>query len=178
MSFTSSEINGLTLQGGRIRSTSLRNEAGDEKLTAMLGYVPQRAVSSDAFNFFGGDYRFNDSRTMLSGWSAQLEDIYRQSYLGLKHKQDFGPWSLGVTLAQYNAVEDGKQLIGNVDNRALYGMLSVGRSGHVVSAGYQKMYGETAFPRVFANIAPLSNELPTYDFSSTDEISYQLRYEL
>ena len=39
------------------------------------------------------------------------------------------------------------------------------------------MYGDTAFPRVFANIAPLANELPTYDFSSQDEVSYQVRYD-
>ena len=39
------------------------------------------------------------------------------------------------------------------------------------------MYGDTAFPRVFANIAPLANELPTDDFSSQDEVSYQVRYD-
>ncbi|HCS05575.1 MAG TPA: outer membrane porin, OprD family, partial [Pseudomonas sp.] len=63
VSFSSSELAGLTLQGGRIKSTSLRNEAGDEKLIAMLGYIPQRASPSDAFNYMGGDYSFNESRT-------------------------------------------------------------------------------------------------------------------
>src|SRR5690606_41423362 len=46
-----------------------------------------------------------------------------------------------------------------------------------LSLVYQNMSRATAFPRVFANIAPLSNELPTYDFSSADEVSYQLRYD-
>lgn len=177
VSFSSSELAGLTLQGGRIKSTSLRNEAGDEKLIAMLGYIPQRASPSDAFNYMGGDYSFNESRTTVSGWYAQLEDIYRQSYVGIKHKQLVGRWSLSGTLAQYDAVEDGDHLIGKVDNRALYGTLGVARSGHAVTVGYQRMYGDTAFPRVFANIAPLANELPTYDFSSQDEVSYQVRYD-
>ncbi|WP_448694432.1 OprD family porin [Pseudomonas rhizophila] len=176
-SFSSSEFAGLTLQGGRIKSTSLRNEAGDEKLTTILGYIPQRKASSDAFNYMGGDYSFNESHTTVSGWYAQLEDIYRQSYIGIKHNQALGPWAVTATLAQYDAVEDGDHLIGDVDNRALYGTLGIARSGHTLTAGYQKMYGDTGFPRVFANIAPLANELPTYDFSSQGEVSYQLRYD-
>lgn len=177
VSISSEEIAGLTLQGGHLRSTSLRNEAGDERLIAMLGYIPQRQASSDAFNYLGGDYRFNADKTVLSGWYAQLEDIYRQSYVAIKHKENIGTWTLAATLGLYDAVEDGDQLIGNVDNRALHGMLSAGSSGHTLSLGYQNMSGATAFPRVFANIAPLSNELPTYDFSSADEVSYQLRYD-
>jgi hypothetical protein len=39
------------------------------------------------------------------------------------------------------------------------------------------MYGNSAFPRVFANIAPLGNEVPTYEFASADERSWQLRYD-
>ncbi|ANI14709.1 porin [Pseudomonas citronellolis] len=177
VSLSSEEIAGLKLQGGHIRSTSLRNEAGDEKLLAMLGHIPQRNASSDAFNYLGGDYQFDNGHTLVSGWYAQLKDIYRQSYVGMKHKATLGPWSLAANLGLYDSIEDGEHLIGNVDNRALHGMLSAGRTGHTLSLGYQRMFGETAFPRVFANIAPLSNELPTYDFSYTDETSYQLRYD-
>ena len=62
VSIVSSEVNGLTLQGGRLRSTSLRNEAGDDRMRAMLGRTPQAAFS-DAFNYAGGDYAFNGKRT-------------------------------------------------------------------------------------------------------------------
>lgn len=176
ISLSSTEFKGLKLQGGHLNSTSLRNEAGDEKLIAMLGHIPQRNASSDAFNYVGGDYTFTGNRTTLSGWIGQLEDIYRQTYLGVEHKDSLGSWSLAGILGLYDAVEDGAHLIGDVDNRALHGMVSATKSGHTFSLGYQRMFGETAFPRVFANIAPLSNELPTYDFSFTDEISYQLKY--
>lgn len=40
-------------------------------------------------------------------------------------------------------------------------------------AGYQAIYGDSAFPSVFANITPLGNEVPTYEFAYTDERSWQ-----
>lgn len=39
------------------------------------------------------------------------------------------------------------------------------------------MFGDTAFPRVFANVTPLGNEVPTFEFASADERSWQLRYD-
>lgn len=176
-SISSSEINGLTLQGGHLSSTSLRNEAGDEKMQAMLGHVPQRQVSSDGFNFAGGDYAFNDKRTSVSAWYGQLEDIYNQRFLGLKHSEPLGDWVLGANLGYFDSREDGKKLLGNIDNQAFYSLLSAKRGGHTFYVGYQGMFGDSAFPRVFANISPLGNEVPTYEFAYTDERSWQARYD-
>ena len=176
-SITSSEINGLTLQGGHLSSTSLRNEAGDEKMQAMLGHVPQRQVSSDGFNFAGADYALNDKRSSVSAWYGQLEDIYNQRFLGLKHSEPVGDWILGANLGYYDSREDGKKLLGNIDNQAFFSLLSAKRGGHTFYVGYQGMFGGSAFPRVFANISPLGNEVPTYEFASTDERSWQARYD-
>ncbi len=176
-SITSSEINGLTLQGGHLNSTSLRNEAGDEKMQAMLGHVPQRQVSSDGFNYAGADYAFNDKRTSVSAWYGQLEDIYNQRFLGLKHSEPFGAWILGANLGYYDSKEDGKELLGTIDNQAFFSLLSAKRGGHTFYLGYQGMYGDSAFPRVFANVSPLGNEVPTYEFAFTDERSWQVRYD-
>ncbi|VVN90073.1 Porin-like protein NicP [Pseudomonas fluorescens] len=176
-SISSAEINGLTLQGGHLNSTSLRNEAGDEKMQAMLGHVPQRQVSSDGFNFAGGEYAFNDKRTSVSAWYGQLEDIYNQRFLGLKHSEPFGDWTLGANLGYFDSREDGKKLLGNIDNQAFFSLLSAKRGGHTFYVGYQGMYGDSAFPRVFANISPLGNEVPTYEFAFTDERSWQARYD-
>jgi len=89
----------LTLQGGRLRSTSLRNEASDDRMRAMLGRTPQAAFS-DAFNYAGGDYAFNGKRTSFGLWYAQLEDIYNQRYIGLKHSEPLGDWVLGANLGK------------------------------------------------------------------------------
>jgi hypothetical protein len=177
VSLVSNELAGLTLQAGHLNSTSLRNESGDDKMLAMLGHLPQRAASSEAFNYAGGDYAFNAGRTSLGAWYAQLEDIYDQRFLGLKHSEPVGAWTLGANLGFYDSAEDGKRLLGDIDNQAFFSLLSAKHGGHTFYVGYQAMFGDDAFPRVFANIAPLGNEVPTFEFASADERSWQLRYD-
>ncbi|CAD5109838.1 OprD family porin [Zestomonas carbonaria] len=176
-SLTSSEIAGLTLQGGHLKSTSIRNEAGDDRMQAMLGAVPLRQASSDAFNYAGADYAFNDKRTSVGLWYGQLEDIYAQRFGGLKHSEPLGDWVLGANLGYYDANEDGQRLIGDVDNRAFFALLSARHGGHTFYVGYQGMYGDHGFPRVFPNVSPLGNEVPTFQFASADERSWQVRYD-
>lgn len=177
VSLVSNELAGLTLQAGHLNSTSLRNEAGDDQMLAMLGHLPQRAASSDAFNYAGGDYAFNAGRTSLGAWYAQLEDIYDQRFLGLKHSQPVGAWTLGANLGFYDSADDGQSLLGEIDNQAAFALLSAKHGGHTFYVGYQAMFGDDAFPRVFANVSPLGNEVPTFEFASADERSWQLRYD-
>lgn len=177
VAISSAEIDGLTLQAGHLKSTHLRNESGDGKMLAMLGHLPQRQADSDGFNYAGADYAFNGNRTTASLWYGQLEDIYEQGFLGLKHSQPVGDWVLGANLGYYTAREDGDKLLGDIDNQALFSLLSAKRGGHTFYVGYQAMYGDSPFPRVFANITPLGNEVPTYEFAYTDERSWQARYD-
>ncbi|WP_137819676.1 OprD family porin [Pseudomonas sp. 2FG] len=176
-SIVSNEIAGLTLQGGQLHSTSLRNEAGDDKMMAMLGHLPQRAGSSDRFNYAGADYAFNTNRTSVGTWYAQLEDLYNQRFVSLKHSEPLGNWVLGANLGFYDSNEDGKQLIGKIDNQAFFSLLSAKHGGHTFYLGYQAIFGDQAFPRVFANVSPLGNEVPTFEFASADERSWQVRYD-
>jgi hypothetical protein len=176
-SIVSQEISGLTLQAGQLRSTSLRNEAGDDRMLAMLGHLPQRAGSSERFNYGGADYAFGNQRTSAGVWYAQLEDIYNQRFVSLKHSEPLDDWLLGANLGFYDSSEDGKQLIGQIDNQALFALLSARHGGHTFYVGYQAIFGDNAFPRVFANVTPLGNEVPTFEFASADERSWQLRYD-
>jgi len=68
-------------------------------------------------------------------------------------------------------------LLGEIDNQALFALLSARHGGHTFYVGYQAMFGDDAFPRVFANVSPLGNEVPTFEFASADERSWQLRYD-
>ena len=176
-SLTSAEIAGLTLQGGQLRSSHLRNEAGDGEMSAMLGHVPKLAASTDRFNYAGADYAFNQNRTSVGVWYAQLEDIYNQRFFSLKHSEPLGLWTLGANLGYFDSAEDGEALIGDIDNQAFYSQFSAKRGGHTFLVGYQGIYGDDAFPRVFANVSPLGNEVPTYEFAYADERSWQLRYD-
>jgi hypothetical protein len=180
-SIVSNEIAGLTLQGGQLRSTSLRNEAGDEGLGAMVGFVPRRnaggLITTDRFNYAGADYAFNANRTAVGVWYAQLEDIYNQRHFNLKHSEPVGDWVLGANLGYFDSAEDGKQLASEIDNQAFYSLLSAKHGGHTFYLGYQAMFGDHGLPRVFANVSPLGNEVPTFAFDSADERSWQVRYD-
>lgn len=178
-SIVSREIDGLTLQVGQFRSGSLLNEAGDDKMRAKLGHLPQLAgnAESDRFNYASAEYAFNDKRTSVAVWYAQLEDIYNQRYYNLKHSEPVGDWVLGANIGFYDSEEDGDRLLGRIDNRALYSLLSAKHGGHTFYVGYQAMYGDDAFPRVFNNVSPLGNEVPTYEFAGADERSWQVRHD-
>lgn len=180
-SLVSNEIAGLTLQAGQLRSTSLRNEAGDEALGAMVGFAPRRNVggliTTDRFNYAGADYAFNDNRTVVGAWYSQLQDLYNQRYFSLKHSEPIGDWVLGASLGYFDSSEDGEQLIGKLDNQAAFSLLSAKYGGHTFYLGYQAMFGDDGLPRVFANVSPLGNEVPTFTFDSADERSWQLRYD-
>lgn len=176
-SFSSAEIDGLTVQAGHLKSTHLRNEGGDGNMNAMLGHVPMRQAESDAFNYVGGDYAFNANQSSVSLWYGQLEDIYEQGFVGFKHSKPVGDWVLSANLGYFTEREDGDALLGNIDNQAFFSMFTARHGGHSLHAGYQAMYGDSPFPRVFANISPLGNEVPTYEFAYTDERSYQVRYD-
>ncbi|MCY1227511.1 Porin-like protein NicP [compost metagenome] len=84
---------------------------------------------------------------------------------------------LGANLGYFDSSEDGKKLIGEIDNQAFYSLFSAKRGGHTFFVGYQGMFGDQGFPKVFANITPLGNEVPTYEFASADERSWQVRYD-
>lgn len=181
VSVVSNEFAGLTLQGGQLHSTSLRNESGDDELGSMLGFVPLRdagkLITTDRFNYGGADYAFNSNRTSVGAWYAQLEDIYNQRHFSLKHSEPVGDWVLGANLGYFDSAEDGKQLASEIDNQAFYSLLSAKHGGHTLYLGYQAMFGDHGLPRVFANVSPLGNEVPTFTFDSADERSWQVRYD-
>ena len=74
---TSQDIDGLTLYGGQFRKNSPRNDSSMDDMF-MQG---KATVTSDRFNFVGGEYTFNEKRTMVGLWNAELKDIYQQQYL-------------------------------------------------------------------------------------------------
>ncbi|MNE45621.1 Porin-like protein NicP precursor [compost metagenome] len=55
--------------------------------------------------------------------------------------------------------------------------MSAKRGGHTFYLGYQGMYGRDGFPRLYVTVSPLGNEVPTYEFASADERSWQARYD-
>lgn len=176
-SIVSQEIQGLTLQAGQFRSASLLNRSGHSKMSAKLGHAPQLSATTGRFNYAGADYRFNQDKTTAGVWYAQLKDIYNQRFYSLKHYEPVGDWVLGANFGVYDSKEDGSKRLGSIDNTAYFSLFSAKYQGSTFYLGYQAMHGDDAFPRVFNNVSPLGNEVPTYEFAGREERSWQVRHD-
>ncbi|KQQ64981.1 porin [Pseudomonas sp. Leaf127] len=171
----SREIQHLTLTAGRLWSITGRESANREDLY-LWGDTP--AQSSNGLNFAGASYAFTPT---LSGtyFYAQLEDIYRQHYLGLAHKLPLGNgFTLKTDARYYNTKEEGQALSGRVDNRTYGLMFSLNKGSHTFGAGYQRMMGLDTFP-TFNNYAPAPYLInwSALGFVKPGERSWQVRYD-
>ncbi|MBX8511667.1 OprD family porin [Pseudomonas cichorii] len=171
---TSKEIDGLTLYGGQFRANSPRNDASMEDMS-MQG---RGAFTSDRFNFGGGEYTFNEKRTLVGLWYAQLEDIYQQQYLNVVHSQPLGQWVLGANLGYFNGKDDGRSLAGDMDNKTWSAMLSARYGGNTFYLGLQKVSGDSAWMRVNGTSGgTLANDSYNSSFDNAKERSWQLRHD-
>ena len=168
---SSMEIDGLSLYGGQFRQNSVRNDASMEDM--VFG-----GASSDRFNFVGGEYRFNDNRTLIGLWNAELQDIYNQQYLQLSHSQPIGDWTLGANLGYFRGNEDGSELAGDLDNRTWSGLFSAKFGGNTFYVGLQKVSGDTGWMRVNGTSGgSLGNDSYNSSYDNAGERSWQLRHD-
>ncbi|WP_028621892.1 OprD family porin [Pseudomonas sp. Ant30-3] len=171
---TSSEINGLTLYGGQFRGNSPRNDASMEDMS-MNG---RGAFTSDRFNFGGGEYAFNDKRTLVGVWYSELSDIYQQQYFNVSHSQPVGSWTLGANLGFFNGKEDGSALAGDLDNKTAFALLSAKYGGNTFYVGLQKLSGDSGWMRVNGTSGgTLANDSYNASYDNAKEKSWQLRHD-
>ncbi|MND63902.1 Porin-like protein NicP precursor [compost metagenome] len=168
---TSKEIAGLTLYGGQFRGTSQRNDASMEDMGV------DKALS-DRFNFAGGEYRFNQERTQIGLWHAELENIYNQQFVNLVHSQPIGDWTLGANLGYFQDNDDGSELAGKIDNKVYSGLFSAKIGGSTFYVGLQKLTGDGKWMRVNGTSGgSLGNDSFNASFDNPQEHSWQVRYD-
>jgi len=168
---TANEIAGLTLYAGQFRGNSPRNDASLEDLSFA-------GAESDRFNFAGGEYRFNQQRTLLGLWHAELQDVYNQQYLQLSHSQPLGDWTLGANLGYFQGDEDGSALAGELDNKTYSGLFSAKFGGNTFYVGLQKVSGDSGWMRVNGTSGgSLANDSFNASFDNAGERSWQLRHD-
>lgn len=133
-------------------------------------------IEADHFDLAGLDYRFNDR---LSGQYqvSRLENIYRQQFLGLVASQPLAVGSLSADLRLIKSDGIGNARAGEIDHRAFSGMLGYSLGGHKISAGWQRMYGQSAMPYLDGSNPYLVNYAQVNDFAAAQERSWQLRYD-
>lgn len=174
---TSKEIDGLTFTGGRLDKVIDRASTNSEDL--ILNSKNRRfasGVTSDHLDLAGLDYQFSKS---LSGryYFADLDDVYRQHYFGLLTKQPLGAGTLSADLRLMLSDDSGTANAGEIDNRALSGMLGYGLGAQKFSLGYQQMSGDTGYAYIDGSDPFLVNFVQINDFANADERSWQARYE-
>jgi hypothetical protein len=159
---TSSEIDGLTLTAGQLESTKTRSSTDDIGLRIA-------GASGDAdtnkFYFAGGDWKATKDLT-LQYYYGNLEDFYKQHFLGLVHNWAIGPGSLKSDLRYFDSNSDGKNgsaagraqgytstgyygngvTTGEVDNQTWSALFTYTLGGHSAGLGYQQVEGDSAFP--------------------------------
>jgi len=171
---TSKEINGLTLYGGQFRANSPRDDSSMSDMS-MFG---KAAFTSDRFNFQGGEYQFNEKRTQIGLWNAELKDIYSQQYVNLTHSQPLGDWTLGANLGFFYGKDDGSARAGELDNKTWSGMFSARYGGNTFYVGLQKLTGDSAWMRVNGTSGgTLANDSYNASYDNAQERSWQVRHD-
>lgn len=167
---TSSEIAGLTLYGGQFRGNSPRNDASMDDMS-------YAGALSNRFNFVGGEYKFNQDRTLLGLWNAELKDVYKQQYAQLIHSQPIGNWTLGANLGYFQGEEDGAERAGSLDNKTYSGMFSARIGGNTFYVGLQKVSGDTWMRVNGTSGGTLANDSFNASFDNANERSWQVRHD-
>ncbi|MFP6851032.1 MAG: OprD family porin [Pseudomonas sp.] len=166
----SKEIKGLDFNAGRITKANYRDSSNQDD----IGYA---GADSDHFDFAGGSYAINPQLT-ASYYYGDLQDIYRQHFVGLVHVLQLPKdMSLRTDLRYFKSTDSGNRLTGKIDNDFFNGMLTLSSGSHKFGAALQRLSGDGNFPFLRGG-DPYSVNLVTYNtFTKAETDAWQLRYD-
>ena len=192
---TSNEFKDVTLIGGQIEHVKGRNSSSEEQMS--IGGASARTANSNKFLYGGVDYKVNKD-LLLQYYYGNLEEFYKQHFLGLVHNWSIGPGVLKTDLRYFNSSDDGKNGYdssyfsngsyansslkngkGKVDNNLFSGLLLYTVEGHTFGGGYQVSNGSSDFP--FLNqgdgaSAYIPTDMQISKFARAGERTWQARY--
>lgn len=174
----SNEIEGLSLDLGRIDQVNQRDSSDNEDMSVFNGgkrnIVLGNAKTSDEFLFGGGRYQWTP-QLATSYYYGGLDGIYKQHLVNLVHQFPLGEsQSFKSDLRFARSSDDGGS---NVDNDAFGALFTYRHGGHGVTAGYQYLSGDTGFAYIAGSDNALVNLIQINDFGNQDERSWQARYD-
>ncbi|AVX89439.1 MULTISPECIES: OprD family porin [Pseudomonas] len=174
---TSREVKDLTFMAARLDKYTARDSTDSQDIRVHCKNKRYACnTTADHFDMYGIDYKINDRLTAQYHY-AELEDIYRQHFVGMLANQPLGDGVLKADVRLLKSADSGDAKAGSIDNRALSGMLSYGISGHTFSAGWQRMNGDNSMPYLDGSNPYLVNYVQVNDFAAAQERSWQLRYD-
>ncbi|MGH8384263.1 MAG: OprD family porin [Pseudomonas sp.] len=115
----SKDLDKVTFTFLEVDSTKLRDSTDFEDLTAMAQQgAYSTSVTSDRLYYAGVDYQPLKNLT-LSLHTSQLEDLFQRNFAGFKYRIAAGPGEAFTEWRYFSAKEQGRDLLGKVDNRTL-----------------------------------------------------------
>lgn len=173
----SKDLDRFTFTLLQVNATKLRDSTDYEDLTAMAQQGAYSATAtSDRLRYAGVDYQPLNNLT-LSLHTSVLEDLFRRDFAGFKFKTRLGPGDVFTEWRWFNAREQGRALLGGVDNQTLSTNFGYSVQGHTFSGGYQKVRGDTAYAYVGGTDTYLFSEQQVSTFALANERAWMLRYD-
>lgn len=174
----SDEVDRLTVHAGQMDRVNLRDSTDYQPIALASPNGRFKAgASSEHFNFYGGDYRWNDNLT-LRLFHSELRDIYSQDFIGANHTLPVGSGKVKSDIRVFNSQDHGQARAGDVDNLNIGAMFSYVWGGHSIGAGYMRQFGDTAFPYIAGGEpAVLSDGTMSADFVNPKERTWLVRYD-
>ena len=179
---TSLDVSNLTLNAGQLERDNQRNSTNNEAMAISLHngkrdiskYSKTNANVSNKFDFFSGNYKWNDQLT--TGYHfGKLDGVYKQHIVN-------GVFTLPIAEGQslkadlrYAKTSDDES--SGIDNKAISGMLTYQLGYNSFGLGYKKMSGDTGYAYLLLTDPHLVNYIQIRDFAATDEKSWQARYD-
>jgi len=180
---TSNEIDNLTLVAGQLEHAKGRVSSNADSLAIAGARV---GTDSNKFYYGGADYKINKD-LLVQYYYGNLDDFYKQHFLGLTHILALGAGSLKSDLRYFDTSSDGKNgsaagradgylgsgyygrnaagnaiTTGEVDNRTWSAFFTYSLEGHALSAGYQQVSGDSQFIQLNQGSVPGQGGATTY----------------
>ena len=174
--FKNTSIAGLTVQGGKLESSSDRN-ASNHRGDLGTAYGGRFKEANDVV-YLGADYRPNDKLT-LRLHTSQLDDIWNQSFFSAALKQPLADGlGLRTGVNYYRTRDTGKALLGNIDNDSWSARVGLDVGAHAFTLAYTRIDGDTPFDYVWNTYdIELDSASQVSDFNNPNERSWQARYD-
>lgn len=190
---TSNEFDKLTLVGGRIEHVKGRNSSNYEGLSIAGANNAKTGRFSNEFNYAGADYKLNQN-LLLQYYYGNLEDFYKQHFLGAVHSLPIGPGTLRSDFRFFHSTDDGANghdskyytsgwygntNKGKVDNDIYSALFTYAVSSHTFGAGYQISRGDSDFPWLNQGDGSsnyLITDMQIQKFGRAGEKTWQARY--
>ncbi|SDT51818.1 outer membrane porin, OprD family [Pseudomonas sp. Z003-0.4C(8344-21)] len=169
----SEELNNLAFDIATFDRVSPRTEESLSKFRSEYGDINAEA---DHVNTAGISYQPFASLT-TSLWGTQAEDLWNQYYFGATHVLgDSSILSLTTGLNYYKTVDEGKKLLGDIDNDTYSLSFGLTHLAHTLTFSYQEVNGNEYFDYLHeTNGIYLANSLLS-DFNGPNEKSFQVSY--